>query len=131
VRVLLEPLAQIGDERLVPVRFLSPSLAGCALPSRCLRTVSRLLPRCRAMAEIDQPCSRSAVASMSSFPVNIGRSPSVALVWTPQASEGGHPRWWIVSPPRAQDWKISMSRIWQVFSERGQANLRDPKDQVG
>ena len=34
----------------------------------------------------------------------------MALAWTPQASEGGHPRWWIVSPPRAQDWKISVSR---------------------
>ena len=39
----------------------------------------------RAMAEIDQPCWRSAVASTSSFPVNMREV---------------HPPWWILSSPR-------------------------------
>lgn len=43
----------------------------------------------KAMAEIDQPCSRDAVASTSSFPVNMKEIPfPEALVWTPRASGG-------------------------------------------
>lgn len=55
----------------------SPALR---VPFRWFLIVSRLRPRCLAMAEIDQPCSRNAVASMSSFPVNMREVP--------------FPRWW-------------------------------------
>src|SRR5579875_3334030 len=43
-------------------------------PLRYARTVFRSGPRCLAIAEIDQPLFRSAVASISSLPDNIVRS---------------------------------------------------------
>ena len=68
------------------------------------------------MAEIDQPCSRNAVASMSSFPVNMKEVPfPEALVWTPKASGGGPPS--LVDGQFTGDpgWGISMSRSGESY----------------
>lgn len=79
----------------------------------------------KAMAEIDQPCSRDAVASTSSFPVNMKEIPfPEGLVWTPRASGGppslldGHS----TGRPRVG---ISMSRSGGEWCGRGQ-QLRVP-----
>ena len=43
---------------------------------------------------------------------------------TPKASEGGHPRWWMISSPRAQLADFS-EQVWRVLRERGQPYRRD------
>ncbi len=67
VGVLAQALAHIRHEE---VGSSSPASPATRVPFRWLRIVSRLWPRCRAMAEFDQPCSRNAVVSMSSFPLS-------------------------------------------------------------
>src|SRR5438309_6651180 len=62
------------------------------------------------MAEIDQPRARSAVASTSSPPVNMGAAPSDAEAVTPRASGGAHPQWWTSGHQGVQGWGTSMSR---------------------
>ena len=71
VRVLAEALCDVGHERREGVGPGSTSLADGRRRSRYLRIVLRSRSRCRAIAEIDQPCFLNAVASMSSSPVNM------------------------------------------------------------
>ncbi len=70
------------------------------LPDRSCPTVLRSRPKCRAMAEIDQPRTRNALACTSSSPVSteVGLSSGVWR-WTTTSLGVGHPRWWVVSPP--------------------------------
>ena len=68
------------------------------------------------MAEIDQPCSRNAVASMSSFPVNMKEVPfPEVLVWTPKASGGGPPSMVDSQFTGFSGWGISMSRSGESY----------------
>ena len=73
------------------------------------------------MAEIDQLRLRSAVASMSSFPVSMRAVPLlVASVWTPKASGGGPPSWWMVGPPESPRVGNVSEQVWGVLRERRQ-----------
>jgi hypothetical protein len=58
--------------------------------------------------EIDQPCLRNAVASMSSFPVNMREVPlHEVLAWTPTAPEGG--------PLSVVDRQSTGDQVWRAL----------------
>ena len=119
VRVVFEAQLQVGDELVEGIGTRPPTFPGNPFPVRWSRIVRLSRPRCRAMAEIDHPCLRSAFASTSSSPVNMESASSWACGLDTTSLRRGPPS--VVDPQVTRDSQVGNfdEQVWGEFNERG------------
>lgn len=76
MRILGQPGRDVVDERIKRIRVRTGTHAGFPSPTKYLQTVLRSKPVWRAIAEIVQPCLRSACTSTSSSHVSMRKRAS-------------------------------------------------------